>query len=100
MLLPDPPLGLETTLHMLPFQCSMSVPAPTAWSSWPTAQMLVAEIAATPSRALFCVPGLGLLTTLHLLPSQCSMSVLKPVVLFACPTAQTLFVETTVTADR
>src|SRR5438105_970769 len=98
--LPDPTLGLATTLHSVPFQCSISVlspqtAAPTAQTTlhWlpfqcknklcppepptatPTAHTSLADTAAMAFSQLSCEPTLGLGTTLHWLPSQCSISV-------------------------
>src|SRR5436305_4779822 len=50
-------LGLDTTLHALPFQCSVSV----CWLVSPTAQTSLAEMLATPLSS----PGLGLGTTVQ-----------------------------------
>src|SRR5579859_5002984 len=74
-----PACGLVTTLQAVPFQCSMSgaysadgagllVPSPTA-------QTLLAEIAATPFSLLINGAGLGLDTTLQAVPFQCSTRV-------------------------
>ena len=63
-LLVDPAwLGLLTTLHALPFQCSIRV-CPIWAKDWPTAQMLLLETTAIPIRREIGA-GLGLLTTLH-----------------------------------
>src|SRR5258707_13549655 len=53
-------LGLATTLHAVPFQCSVSV----CWSVSPTAQTSLAETLAAPLSS-FSDPGLGLGTTLQ-----------------------------------
>src|SRR5260221_2210117 len=53
-------LGLGTTLHAAPFQCSVSV----CWLVSPTAQTSLAETLATPLRSL-TDPGLGLEATLQ-----------------------------------
>src|SRR6266702_4238344 len=73
-----PTLGLETTSHWEPSQCSTNeafcmplLPG----CMCPTAQMSLAATAVTAVRALSEVPGLGLGTTLQLVPSQCSVSV-------------------------
>jgi hypothetical protein len=58
----------------------------------PTAQALLADVAATPAR-LAVVPGLGLGTCFHAVPFQCKMRVLPPLV----PTAQALLAVMAVT---
>src|SRR6266571_357080 len=92
----EPGLGLATMLQLVPSQCSMRVegmPLVPFWD-WPTAQMSVAETAATPNRGLARVPaGLGLGTTVQLVPSHCSISVPEPL----SPTAHTSLLETAVT---
>src|SRR6266571_2668528 len=99
----DPPaLGLETTLHLVPFHCSISAcSTPLAATNSPTAQTSVVETAATASR-LSCVLALGLETMLQLVPSQCSIRVCaspQPV-RAKVPTAQTSVVETATTPRR
>src|ERR1700686_3629899 len=68
--IPDRPpltLGLATTFHVEPFQCSPGgkPPLPFPLPYEPTAQTLLAEMAATPFRKLELVPALGLETALH-----------------------------------
>ena len=88
-------LGLGTTLQALPFQCSMRV----LLKSLPTAQALVADVAATPSRA--SVPeGLGLGTTSQALPFQCSIRVLLVWGDPLTPTAQALLGDVAAAALR
>src|SRR5262249_41345593 len=99
-----PGLGLGTTLHVRPFQCSVRVcagPNP-ATVKLPTAQTSLLETAATPSRMLSAPPGLGLGTTLHLWPFQCSASVSRglPEAAWKNPTAQTSVLEAALTASR
>jgi hypothetical protein len=96
-----PGLGLETTLQLVPFQCSISV-----WLSllaYPTAQTSLAETAATSFRTS-SDPTLGLETTLQLVPFQCSISVctlsVPPMDIRVCPTAQMSLDDTTATALR
>ena len=61
-------LGEVTMDHVVPFQCSMSVP--------PTAQQSDAEVHVTSERKLSCVVlALGELTMDHAVPFQCSISV-------------------------
>src|SRR5579863_4781836 len=94
-----PGLGLGIMLHVVPFQCSMSVCCPTLLL--PTAQTLLAETAATPSRSLNCDVLLGLGMMLHEEPFQCSVNVSKLLLLVTyCPTAQTLLVESAATPLR
>src|SRR5437899_2242968 len=71
-------LGLRTTLHELPSQCSTSVSgAPDAPVLVPTAQTSVAETAATPvNRRVRDEAAAG--TRLQLAPFQCSISGLEP----------------------
>src|SRR5258708_6480847 len=57
-------LGLVTTLHCVPFQCSISVWEGPPLACHPTAQASLAETAATLLRPLLPF-GLGLGTTLH-----------------------------------
>src|SRR5215467_641668 len=95
-----PPLGLVTTLQLVPFHCSISV-----WGEFvmppeePTAQMSVAETTATPFNTFEEGSTLGLLTTLQLVPFHCSTSVTQLVVLQEEeePTAQMSLAETTAT---
>src|SRR5439155_807196 len=84
-------------LHAVPFQCSISVF--TEWLWYPTAQTLLAEMAATPDR-LSDVPVFGLATMLQLVPFQCSTNVWLVVPLLYEPTAQTLLAEMTATPVR
>src|SRR2546423_11284968 len=58
-------LGLATTLHCLPFQCSTSVELPLPLPYSPTAQRSLVETAAMLWRKLLPVPTLGLATLLH-----------------------------------
>src|SRR6185312_16487778 len=67
-------LGLVTTLHCLPFQCSISVWEGPPLACHPTAQISLAETTATPVSVLNSEPVLGLFTTLHCVPSQCSIT--------------------------
>src|SRR5215472_17471775 len=69
-------LGLATRLHALPFQCRISV----RLEFWPpkivpTAQALVAEMAATPVRESSNELTFGGRAIRHALPFQCSMSI-------------------------
>src|SRR5947209_714219 len=64
----DPALGLGTTLHFVPFQCSISVcRIALLFMKSPTAQRFWAETAATPKSSLSLDPALGLDTTLQVL---------------------------------
>jgi len=82
--------GLEMILHALPFQCSTRVSCILELSFSPTAQILLAAIAAMPASD----PAiLGLETTVHLDLLQCSISGELPLPLPYAPTAQTLCVE-------
>jgi hypothetical protein len=82
---PEPGSGLGTRLHLVPFQCKMRVRAgANPLSPWtepesPTAQALVADVAATAlsSEPAVCdpAPGLGVGTTLQAWPRQRSVSV-------------------------
>src|SRR6266568_2004022 len=93
-----PPFGLETTLHVWPFQCSVSV---LVLLNSPTAQTSVEETAVTPNRKLLPLLPFGLVTTLQLEPFQCSISVLGiSWALLNHPTAQTSFVAMAVTPRR
>src|SRR5260370_12422504 len=69
--------GLETILHRMPFQCSISVSSVTE-SADPTAQTSLAELTviALSCDGLSAGPGFGLATILHRVPFQCSISVL------------------------
>src|SRR5712692_2933095 len=73
----DPTLGLETILHLMPFQCSISVfpELVLLLKEFPTAHMLLAETADTETRSLPDDATFGLVTTLQVVPSQCSISV-------------------------
>src|ERR1043166_576414 len=78
MRLPSAPgLGLGTTDHALPFQCSVSVwlgvNCPLEYS--PAAQTSL-PLPVTALRLLVSVPTLGLGTCDHALPFQCSVSVI------------------------
>src|SRR5579885_2814505 len=98
ILMAAPGLGLETTLHWLPFQCSISVSdgLSVPWLLYdPTAQTSLVELAATPYRLLNEPPGLGLLTRLHFVPFQCSIIVPRP-----SPTAQASLAEIAATEDN
>lgn len=61
--LPEAGLGLGTTFHLVPFQCSMSVCGPEPLSWLPTAQASLPDVAATAFRP--DEPRLGLDTTRH-----------------------------------
>src|SRR5579863_4427628 len=58
-------LGLAATFHCVPSQCSTNVKPPLPLPYDPTAQTLLAEIAATPLRKLELVPAFGMATWLH-----------------------------------
>src|SRR2546421_2130389 len=91
-----PTLGLDTTLHFLPFQCSISVCwTPLALMKSPTAQTSLVETAVTPFRTPAC---LGALTVRQLVPFQCSISGGDPITVN--PTAQTSLGETAATPSR
>ena len=87
-------VGLGTCVQALPSQCSITV--------WPlslvppTAQALVAEIAATPFKTV-PPPGSGLGTRVHAAPSQCSI---KALLNMPAPTAQASSAETAATSLR
>src|SRR5438105_2192052 len=71
--------GVETTLHVMPSQCSRSVRF--TWGSdtdVPATHASIAEIALTP-KSWAAWSGLGLGTTLHDVPSKCSIRVCEPV---------------------
>src|ERR1041385_9245606 len=97
-----PGLGLGMMLQLVPFQCSVNVCKGIELGSapWPTAQMSLAEIAATPfSSTYVSVPGFGLGITLQRLPFQCSTRLCRtykgvPLASGEKPTAHTSFVET------
>src|SRR5438105_3900268 len=75
-------LGLATTFHCTPFQCSTSVKPPLPLPYAPTAQTLWGEMAAIPLRKLVLVPtfGLGtLLQTPHLRRVCCGIAAAAPV---------------------
>src|SRR5579864_9621524 len=99
-------LGLETIVHLLPFQCSIRVKRGRllGFSKKPTAHTLVEERANTPSSSTLanCAGGFGLGTMLHLVPSQCSIKVCltkaAPPGSGPKPTAQMSVEETTATA--
>src|SRR5579863_3386396 len=92
--------GLETTLHLVPFQCRVRVCTLEPLVNSPTAQMLVAETVATPGNSLFCVPTLGLDTTFHPVPFQCRMRICSLEPLMNSPTVQMLVAETAATPLR
>src|SRR6516165_3291907 len=75
-----------------PFQCSMRVR--------PTAQALVAEVAATLDRSLAPVPGLGLGWMAQSCPFQCWIRVWPVPVLKYVPTAQASEAEVAATPAR
>src|SRR6266571_401538 len=58
-------LGLATTFHCVPFQCSTSVRPPWPLPYAPTDQTFWMEMAATPLRKLVLVPTFGLGTLLQ-----------------------------------
>jgi len=93
------PLGVVRRLQLVPFQRSVKLPpAPS-----PTAQMLLAETAATPLNRLlpwFAANGSTLGTKLQLVPSQCAIASFSS----GCsplldPTAQTLVGESAAAAS-
>src|SRR6185437_2470636 len=92
---PHPPgSGLGTLDHLLPFQCKVKVwsslcPPLTCLLEKPTAQALLAELAATALRSPLLT---GLATRLHLAPSQCKI---RDAFLRVEPTAQAFLVEVT-----
>src|SRR6266566_2622072 len=65
----------------------------------PTAQALLAEVAATLDR-LLSFPGPGLATCAHLRPSQCKIRVFSPRPLESSPTAQASLAEVAATPPR
>src|SRR6266849_10250003 len=84
-------LGLGTALQLVPFHCSITVVViPLMSVTEPTAQMSLAETAATPASR----PAEGLETAVQLVPSQCSIRVWAPFPV--SPTAQTSVAETAV----
>src|SRR5215813_785974 len=87
-----PGLGLGTCAHAVPFQWSMRVRELPALAAYvPTAQALLAEVAATVLRTLSPVPGFGVFACVQAVPFQCSARVWKtwPAGLpLDCPTAQ------------
>src|SRR5205807_611944 len=92
-------LGLGTTFHFEPFQCSINGETLPGQQLYPTAQMLFAETTVTPFRMSFNdpgEPGFGLGTTFQFVPFQCSISVWMELLLEQqlYPTAQMLFAET------
>ena len=86
-LLPCRSLGLETTLQVVPFQCSINVfSVDLKGFTLPTAHTSLLAGPATPKKAAF--PE-GVETTLQLVPSKCSASVWSVVLpLTISPTAQ------------
>src|SRR5438874_1752370 len=90
--------GLDTMLHCVPSQCSMTVPPTPGPDPYPpTAHTSLVEMAATPRNPVPCaLGGLGLGTTLHCTPFQCSVSVTSPTL----PTAQTSLDEITETDNN
>jgi hypothetical protein len=90
-----PGLGLGTRFQVVPFQCKISVLIPPKpWKQFPaqpTAQALLAEVAATPNSAPPS-DGVGLGTCFQVLPFQCRICVLPGGVSLP-PTAQALLAE-------
>src|SRR4029077_1108074 len=78
MRLPSVPgLGLGTTDHVLPFQCSVRVwPGVNCPFEYSPATQTSLPAPVAPQRRLVLVPTLGLVTCDHALPFQCSVSVL------------------------
>src|SRR5579863_235662 len=72
--------GLETTLHVEPSQCSVSVATTSPGDAQfnPTVQISSGATPATDHSSLSNNPTFGLDTTLHLEPFQCSISVRPP----------------------
>jgi len=94
-------LGLVTTLHCVPFQCSISVWEGPPLACHPTAQISLAETTATLVSVLYSEPVLGLCTTLYCVPSHCSITVWPlPLWLPEVPTAQISLAETAATPLR
>ena len=92
-------LGLGTCFQAVPFQCRIRVlMPPKPWKQFPvqpTAQALLAEVAATPNRA---PPpfGVGLGTCFQAVPFQCAITVVPGGPSLA-PTAQALLAEVAAT---
>jgi hypothetical protein len=87
--------GLGPLVQVLPFQCRIKpVRDELLLTTSPTAQALLADVAATPKRLLLA-PGLGLDTRVHTLPFQRRISVLSPLV----PAAQVLLAEVAATPE-
>src|SRR5690348_4031405 len=94
--------GLATAFQLVPFQCSTSVKLMSLIKEVPTAQILSAERADTPSKKP-ALKGVGLRTILQFSPFQCSMSVLAELTLEVKeyePTAQILSAERAVTLSK
>src|SRR5260370_21147475 len=92
---PRPPsarAGPCTSVHAVPFECSITAP----WMAAPTAQALLTEVAATPLR-IPSVGRAGLRTCRHGGPFQRSISGTLPVFVKVSPTAQALVAEVAVT---
>src|SRR5262249_28611241 len=71
--------GLGTTLHFLPFQCSITVAyVVKSVTENPAAQMSLAATASTPVRFTATPDELGLCTICHRWPFQCSTSPKAP----------------------
>src|SRR5216684_3928238 len=84
-------LGLGTALQLVPFHCSITVVViPLMSVTEPTAQMSLAETAATPASR----PAEGLETAAQLVPFHCSVRVCAPFPV--SPTAHTSLAETAV----
>jgi hypothetical protein len=83
--LPSRSFGLETTLQLVPFQCSIKVLKDVPTARLPMAHTSVLAAPATPLKVAFIV-GVG--TTLQLVPLKCSASVcVSPLALGMSPTA-------------
>src|SRR5262249_3448532 len=91
--------GLGTRAHFVPFQCSIRVFGPLLAEKLPTAQALLAEVAATPASTLL-LPGAGAAFCTHRAPSQCRTSGMAPVPPENWPTAQASVAETASTPLR
>src|SRR5580700_3761355 len=90
-----------TTLHAVPFQCSINVENPPALSVEPTAQMLVAEIAAMPAKTLPAGSAAGDGTTDQEVPFQCSIRLCPaPPGVATLPTAHTSAADTVTACSR
>src|SRR5260370_28600550 len=89
-------VGLGTRRQAAPFQCSINGILPVLVNVSPTAQALVADVAATLLSSEEMPGGVGLLTRVHAVPFQCTITVL-PVKLVP-PAAQTSSGETAATA--